>query len=129
MESGYRDDCVTHACRLAELLLDEGRSPWIGRIREVIHRGDTVFHGPLIPKRFPALTWNTHYVYCCDGEVYDPLANAALPSDEYARTVFGRHIEIEMHLDAAATRRLVDRGELRISFRLRAGTPRRNELS
>jgi hypothetical protein len=117
METGYPEDCLAHACRLAELLLDEGRSPWIGRIREVIDRGGHVFHGPLIPRRFPTLTWNTHYVCCCDGEVYEPLAGTAVPSDGYARSVFGRDIEIEIHLDADATRGLVDRGELRVSFR------------
>jgi hypothetical protein len=129
MENGYSEDCVAHACRLAELLLAEGRAPWIGRIREAIDRGDHVFHGPLIPKRFPAITWNTHYVCCCEGEVHDPLAGTPVAIDQYARTLFGREIEIEVHLDAEATRRLVDRGELRVSFRLGAGTPRRNELS
>jgi hypothetical protein len=129
MKNGYREDCVAHACRLAELLLAEGKSPWIGRIHEAIDRGDAVFHGPLIPRRFPMLTWNTHYVCCCDGEVHDPLAGTPVPHAAYARTVFGRDIEIDVHLDAAATRRLIDRGELRISFRLGAGAPRRSELS
>lgn len=117
MENGYPGDCVAHACRLAELLLAEGRSPWIGRIREVLDRGDRVFHGPLIPRRLPTLTWTTHYVCCCDGDVYDPLAGTPIPLDAYTRTVFGRDIEIESHLDADATRRLADRDELRVSFR------------
>jgi hypothetical protein len=110
-------------------LLAEGRSPWIGRIRERIDRGDHVFHGPLIPKRLPTITWTTHYVCCCDGEVYDPLTGTPVAVDGYVRTVFGRDIDIEIHLDADATRHLIDRGELRISFRLGAGTPRGSELS
>jgi hypothetical protein len=118
MRDGYLADCVVLACRLAELLLAEGRSPWIGRIREVVKSADRVYHGPLIPRRFPNLTWTTHYICCCDGEVYDPIATIPIASDSYVVLMFGRPLAIETHLDPAATSRLVKSGEIRNSFRL-----------
>ena len=63
MDSGYTLDCVAHACALARLLLDAGRAPWIGRVRETIDRGEHVLHAPLTPARFKgtlARTWTTH---------------------------------------------------------------------
>lgn len=117
MRDRYIADCVTHACRLAELLLAEGRSPSIVRLREVIIDGDRLFHGPLIPKRFPALTWTTHYACCCGGEVYDPIAGIPIAIEPYAMAVFGRELPVAMHFDAETTARLVMNGELAASFR------------
>jgi hypothetical protein len=120
MNGGYTFDCVTHACALAKLLLDEGRQPWIGRLREVRQEGEHVFHAPLIPARFTgphARTWNTHYVCCEGGDVYDPIAGAPLPIDRYAEAVFGRALPVAEHWSVGATADLLRRGELRQSFR------------
>src|SRR5215203_4903075 len=106
MKGGYTFDCVTHACALAKLLLEEGRQPWIGRLREVRQVGEDVFHAPLIPTRFTgglARTWNTHYVCCVAGDVYDPIAGAPLPVGRYAETVFGRALPVDEHLSTEAT--------------------------
>ena len=107
----YIDYCVTHAARIAELLLAEGKSPWVGRIHE--RHGD--FVAPLIPTRFKgnnARTWTTHYVACDGRDVYDPIVGSPIVVDEYAIAVFGRPLDVQTHLDAAETRRLVSGGKL-----------------
>lgn len=89
-------NCLAAAETLAALLLEEGRSPWIGRLRKTEARGDAVFHVPLMPRRFRgAVTWNTHYV-CVDRDiVYDPAALRPLPLRRYSQEVFGQEIPIE----------------------------------
>lgn len=116
IDDGYPDDCVTHACRIAELLQADGLAPWIGRIRDVSTIGDAVFHGPLVAERFrgkETLAWTTHYVACSGREVYDPLAGVPLDFDAYSRVVFGRPLTVEQHLDSDETARLLASGELR----------------
>ncbi|MBV9496660.1 MAG: hypothetical protein JOZ54_20620 [Acidobacteria bacterium] len=103
MSTPNGEDCVRHAERIASLLIADGLQPWIGRLRDVHLHEDTTFHAPLIPRRFPHLTWNTHYVACAGSTVYDPLAGAPLPLAEYAQTVFGREIVVERWLDEEAT--------------------------
>ncbi|HKO57385.1 MAG TPA: hypothetical protein VJ276_16035 [Thermoanaerobaculia bacterium] len=103
-------DCVSTACDLAARLLAEGRSPWIGRLRDVRLFGDSTFHAPLIPRRFPHLAWTTHYVACADGLAYDPLAEAPLAVAEYAVSVFGRDIPVERFLSVEETERLLRAG-------------------
>jgi hypothetical protein len=120
MESGYTEDCVIHACALAQLLIDEGRRPWIGRVRETRQLGERVFHAPLIPMRFTdqaARVWNTHYVCCVDDQAYDPILGAPVAIDRYTDAVFGRALPVEEHHSVDATARLLARGELRASFR------------
>ena len=116
---GYRDDCVTHACRLAELLHADGKAPWIGRLRDVMHDGDQVFHGPLIPERLAGRNppaWTTHYVACTGDTVYDPLAGDPVAIGRYSEFVFGREIPVETFLDANATAHLCRLGELRAAM-------------
>ena len=95
MTDRYAGDCLVHAKRIAELLEAEGRSPWIVRIHEAVETEKGTFHAPLIPRRFPSVTWNTHYAACADGEVYDPLAGRPLPIDAYAVEVFGRQLPMQ----------------------------------
>ncbi len=120
MEDGHTFDCVTHACALAQLLFEERRQPWIGRLRDVTETPAGAFHAPLIPMRFTghaARTWNTHYVCCADGDVYDPIVGAPVPIDGYAEVVFGRMLPVQEHWSADETAELLRRGELRQSFR------------
>lgn len=127
MNGGYRDDCVTHALRITELLLAEGRSPWIACLRDVTIDGDQVMHWPLIPKRFTGralVVWTTHYVACCERDTFDPVAGVPVDLDEYALVVFGRSIPIETHLDAADTERLLRSGEIRRTFRPSTARPK-----
>ena len=114
--NSYPRDCVWHACRIAELLLAEGRAPWIGRVRDERRLGDRVWFGPLIPERLRSLTWTTHFVACSAGEVYDPLAGAPVPVGELASRIFGRSIAFAVHLDAAETERLLKSGTIRKAF-------------
>ena len=120
MSAGYTLDCVDHACALAQLLIDDGLRPWIGRLRDRTETPDGIFHAPLIPTRFTGQhlrVWNTHYICCADGNAYDPIIGAPVPLEQYARMVFGRELAIEEHLSADATADLLLRGELRSSFR------------
>lgn len=122
MDSGYTLHCVAHACALAHLLLDAGRAPWIGRLRETIERQDHVFHAPLTPVRFKGKagpTWTTHYVCCVENDVYDPIAGKPLSIDDYAEVVFGRALPVVEHFSPEVTAELAGRGELRLAFRPR----------
>jgi hypothetical protein len=119
MAGGYTANCVVHASTLAGLLLDVGRAPWIGRLRHITRRGEGLFHEPLTPRRFRGTTWNTHYVCCCDGEVYDPLLGRAVAVEGYAREVFGLDLEIAEHLSREATARMAREGTLADAFRVR----------
>lgn len=90
-------NCLAAARHLSALLLAEGRSPWIARLRKSVRAGESVFHGPLIP--FGAgikATWTTHYVCCCDGAAYDPVAGRAHPLETYTSEVFGEDISLEI---------------------------------
>ena len=89
-------NCLAAVEILAALLLEEGRSPWIGRLRKSEARGDAVFHAPLMPLRFHGgITWTTHYVCVERGIVYDPVALRPLPLSRYSQSVFGEEIPIE----------------------------------
>jgi hypothetical protein len=120
LDHGYPADCVTHACRVAELLLAEGKKPWIARLRDVRQAASGVFHGPLTPLRLAGRkgpTWTTHYVACEGDLVYDPLAGDPLPATEYSMAVFGRAVAMERLLNEAMTAELTGRNELRAAMR------------
>jgi len=102
----YAGDCRRRAYEIAKLLIAEGRSPWIARVRETIVQGDSVFHAPLTTVRifgFESVTWTTHYAACAEGEVYDPLIGEPVPLEGYTERVFGREIALEIYLDCEAT--------------------------
>lgn len=122
LHDGYPDDCVKHACMLAELLFAEGKKPWMARMRDVRQTASGDFHGPLTPLRLAGRkgpTWTTHYVACEGDVVYDPLVGNPVAIAEYAVLAFGRDIPIERFLDEAATAELCRRNELRAAFRAR----------
>jgi len=113
MPDRYEGDCAAHARRIAELLLADGRAPWIGRIRRVETRGDALFTAPLIPLRYlgrSALAWTTHYVACAGSEAYDPLIGEPIDVAAYAEAVFGMPFSIETHLDETETKRRLASG-------------------
>jgi hypothetical protein len=119
LDDGYRGDCVAHACALAELLLAEGKDPWIARLREVRQLAAGLFHGPLTPIRLAGRngpTWTTHYVACEGDIVYDPLIGTPAAIAEYPAAAFGRDIPIERFLGEAATAELCRRKALRTAF-------------
>ncbi len=122
MTKGYTANCVVHACAVAELLLGAGRAPWIGRLRHITERGRQMFYEPLVPLRFRGTTWNTHYVCCCDGEVYDPILGRAVAVEDYAKEVFALDLEIAEHLSAEATARMAREGTLKDAFRVERRT-------
>jgi hypothetical protein len=120
LDDGYPADCVTHACRIAELLLAEGKKPWIARLRDVQQVASGVFHGPLTPIRLAGRkgpTWTTHYVACEGDVVYDPLTSAPIAVAEYSVVAFGREIAIERFLDESTTAELSYRKALRAAMR------------
>jgi hypothetical protein len=63
--------------------------------------GEGVFHAPLTP-RVPgvAATWTSHYVCCCDGIAYDPVAGKALPLEVYSLELFGEQMPLEVFVSA-----------------------------
>jgi hypothetical protein len=92
-------NCLLSAGTIAGLLLEDGRSPWIGSLRKVEVRGADVFHAPLIPLTCrPTRAWTTHYV-CVDGSVvYDPVALRPMRLDCYSKTVFGEALTIDTYV-------------------------------
>jgi hypothetical protein len=117
MATGYVADCVTHACVLAELLLQSQQEPWIARLHVTIPTDAGIFHVPLTPKRFTAVTWNTHYVCCVDHAVYDPMVPKPIPIDKYCGEVFGLDATLAPHLSPQRTAELWRAGALRTAFR------------
>ncbi|HEX7155355.1 MAG TPA: TonB-dependent receptor [Thermoanaerobaculia bacterium] len=113
MDSGYPADCVTHAVRLAELLLEAGASPWIGRIRD--RRGD--WHGPLMPRRFARTpferVWSTHYVCCVGDQAWEPMAGEPIAVAAYSEVIFGQAFPVTALLTADETAEAVRNGNLR----------------
>jgi hypothetical protein len=98
MSDKYTDDCLTLARHIVDLLRAEGREAWMGRLRDTVINGDTVFHGPLTPLRYlgrQGPTWTTHYVACAGRDVYDPLIGVPIDIDDYSQAVFGKQIAIE----------------------------------
>ena len=113
LEHELPGDCLDEAIRIAELLLAEGKRPWIGRIRD--RSGD--FSGVLYPWRFEgrnAPSYTTHYV-CCEGELaYDPIAGEPVHVGEIAERVFRRNLPVERVLDVGE---VAANGDVRASIR------------
>lgn len=113
--SGGFWDCLAAARGIAALLMAEGRSPWIARLRKREERGGEVFHAPLIARSARGVAaWTTHYVCCCEGEAYDPLAGGRVKLESYSTEVFGERIALEIfvppdgladYLERASTRK------------------------
>ncbi len=102
VRSGGYWNCLSAARKLSALLLEDGRSPWLARLRKTeIFRGE-VFHAPLTP-RIPGVraTWTTHYVCCCDATAYDPVAGKPIKLEVYSLEVFGEQISLEVFVPPA----------------------------
>ena len=99
--SGNYWNCLAAARKLSALLLADGRSPWIARLRKTVAVEDEVFHVPLIPRvQGIAATWTTHYVCCCDGMAYDPVAGRVIRLETYGLELFGSEIPAELFVSA-----------------------------
>ena len=97
VRSGGYWNCLVATRKLSALLLAEGRSPWVARLRKTESFGDQVFHAPLIPRGVGVkATWTTHYVCCCDGMAYDPVAGRPIRLETYSLEVFGEQISMEV---------------------------------
>jgi hypothetical protein len=102
VRSGGYWNCLSAARKLSALLLGEGRSPWIGRLRKTESLNGRVFHAPLTPRvAGVAATWTTHYMCCCDATVYDPVAGKPVQLEVYSLEVFGEHISLEVFVPPA----------------------------
>ncbi|MBK8742809.1 MAG: hypothetical protein IPM02_26505 [Betaproteobacteria bacterium] len=94
----YSLNCLTVANELRALLIAQGRSASLLRLRSHTVRDGQLVVGPLIPLRYigrGAPTWTTHYACCADGLVYDPLFAAPVPIDSYALRAFGEPLAPE----------------------------------
>ena len=106
-------NCLAAARKLAALLLSEGRSPWVMRLRKPEMVGERVFHAPLIPLALGvAAAWTTHYVSCCDGMAYDPVAGRPLRLETYSLEVFGEQIQAEVFVRAGELPAYLARNQL-----------------
>lgn len=94
-------DCLAAARKISALLLAEGRSPWLARLRKTEVTAEGVFHAPLIP-RVPGLkaTWTTHYVCCCAGMAYEPVAGRTIQLETYSPEIFWKEIPAEVFISA-----------------------------
>lgn len=99
IQTGAYWNCLLSAETHAELLLEAGRSPWIGLLRKVEMRGHDVFYAPLIPLTcYPGRVWTTHYVCVAGGVVYDPIGLRPIRLDRYGQAVFGEALQIKPHV-------------------------------
>ena len=99
--SGGFWNCLAAARKLSALLVAEGRSPWIARLRKTEDRGGEVFHAPLVARAAGfAAAWTTHYVCCCDEAAYDPVAGRPVALEAYCVEVFGEQIPTEVFVTA-----------------------------
>jgi hypothetical protein len=102
VRSGGYWNCLSAARKLSALLLEEGRCPWIARLRKTESLRGEVFHAPLTPRvEGVAATWTTHYLCCCDATAYDPVAGRPLQLKVYTLEVFGQHIPLEVFVPPA----------------------------
>lgn len=112
----YPADCVAHAMRVAECLIADGASPWIGRIRDLVVQGGQTISRPLIPLRFSGIgkpQWSSHYVCCNDGLAYDPLIGEPVPIDELAARIFGATHLVTEAVPSSMVATLLQEGTLR----------------
>jgi len=91
VRSGGYWNCLAAARELSALLLAEGRSPWIARLRRTEVEAGRVF---------VKATWTTHYVCCCEGMAYDPVAGKPTRLEAYSLEVFGEQISLEVFVPA-----------------------------
>lgn len=101
VRSGGYWNCLVAARELSKLLLAEGRSPWIVRLRKTEVVDGQVFHAPLTPQVLGVVaTWTTHYTCCCDGMAYDPVAGKTIQLEAYSVEVFGKPVPMEVFVPA-----------------------------
>ncbi len=106
----YQGNCLTVAREIAQLLLDEGKKPFIGLLVRKEMRGDSKFYGPLIPKKYRGrTTWTKHYVCCCDGLVFDPILEKPSEIELYSQRVFGLEIPVQTFIPSEIIERYVGR--------------------
>jgi hypothetical protein len=113
VRSGCYWNCLAAARELSALLSAEGKTPWIARLRETETLDGETFHHPLIPRGLGvSLAWTTHYVCCCDGLAYDPVASQPAQLEVYTLDVFGKQIAMEVFVAAAELPAYLASGQL-----------------
>jgi hypothetical protein len=92
----YSESCLMLAFDLAKLLIEAGREPYIAMVSKDIQENGYLDSKELKPKMFNKTIWFTHHVCCCDGKVFDPLLEQPVAIGDYAQTVFGEKIEMQV---------------------------------
>lgn len=89
----YSESCTLIASDVADLLLKEGKHPYIMRIRGK-HTAES--DARLIPSPFEGrIEWGAHIVCVCECLVYDPIVLEPMPVEEYMNQVFNGEGELE----------------------------------
>jgi len=97
LEYEYKENCLTIARKIACLLLDQNKKPYIMTLSLFEDRGDVKYYGPLMPTRYRGtVTFTRHYVCCCEDLAFDPIHPEPLKTNEYSTTLFGFEIPMQM---------------------------------
>jgi hypothetical protein len=106
----YQGDCLAIAREIARLLLEEGKDPFIGLLVKKDMLGENKFYHALLPKKYQGrITWNKHYVCCCDAKVYDPMFEEPLDIEGYSQRAFGLDISIQTFIPKEIMNKYVNR--------------------
>jgi hypothetical protein len=117
LDVAYTGDCTHYAEEMARRLLEDGCSPWIGAIRDVVTLPDgRVYHAPLTLLKYAGSggpTWNVHYVCCRGDEAFEPILGEPFAVDDLGERLFGRKLAVAKVIDEGDTERVLRTGTFR----------------
>jgi len=90
---GGRYVCELLALSLAEKLIEDRKSPYVKRWRDIRDVNGTEQLLLFAPLRFEGrVRFDVHLACVCDGEVYDPLIDKPVREQEYTQRAFGKDL-------------------------------------
>lgn len=107
----YIEHSTLIACDIADILLKEGKKPYIMSVGQQIKEGSFITNKKLIPKAFGSeVIFFAYHVCCCDEMAFDPILEKPVEIDKYSETVFGEEIHMEVLIPQAKIKEFVSRG-------------------
>jgi len=96
-DNKFSESCGLITVEIVELLLREGKKPYIMKVHEDEHRNGFIHSKRLAPKIYEGrIHWGAHQVCCCDGMAYDPILGKPISIKEYTKAVFDEDIKMEV---------------------------------